>query len=208
MSKPESSISSAIRSLCMAALASAAGAAAGFGQVTLVGNSPFAPAAGSGAAGPAQAEAIELSGSSVQGSDVSVCIYERQAKRSQWIPVGGVCDGIHVISFDAAHDKAVVNVGGAFKELTLRKATFASTGPAPVARAAAPVSAQAAPLVQPAFPGPVASPAPAPPADAVTEQREARMLVSDLLEIGVQQRKAYQEARQKAASEPPAQPSN
>src|ERR1035441_6331192 len=84
MSKPESSISSAIRSLCMAALASAAGAAAGFGQVTLVGNSPFAPAAGSGAAGPAQAEAIELSGSSVQGSDVSVCIYERQAKRSQW----------------------------------------------------------------------------------------------------------------------------
>lgn len=192
----------------MAALASAAGAAAGFGQVTLVGNSPFAPAAGSGAAGPAQAEAIELSGSSVQGSDVSVCIYERQAKRSQWIPVGGVCDGIHVISFDAAHDKAVVNVGGAFKELTLRKATFASTGPAPVARAAAPVSAQAAPLVQPAFPGPVASPAPAPPADAVTEQREARMLVSDLLEIGVQQRKAYQEARQKAASEPPAQPSN
>src|ERR1035438_2767855 len=153
---------------------------------------------------PAYLSALRSAGA----TPIIVPLHERQAKRSQWIPVGGVCDGIHVISFDAAHDKAVVNVGGAFKELTLRKATFASTGPAPVARAAAPVSAQAAPLVQPAFPGPVASPAPAPPADAVTEQREARMLVSDLLEIGVQQRKAYQEARQKAASEPPAQPSN
>jgi hypothetical protein len=47
-----------------------------------------------------------------------------------------------------------------------------------------------------------------PAASAVTEQREARMLVSDLLEIGVQQRKAYQDAKQKAASEPPAQPTN
>jgi hypothetical protein len=34
------------------------------------------------------------------------------------------------------------------------------------------------------------------------------MLVSDLLEIGVQQRKAYQEAKQKAAAETPAQPAN
>jgi hypothetical protein len=34
------------------------------------------------------------------------------------------------------------------------------------------------------------------------------MLVSDLLEIGVQQRKAYQDAKQKAASEPPVQPTN
>jgi hypothetical protein len=208
MSKPESRISSTIRRLCVAALAAAAGAAAASGQVTLVGNSPFTPSAGAGAAGPAQGEAYELSGSSVQGSDVSVCIYERQAKRSQWIPVGGVSDGIHVISFDAAHDKAVVNVGGTFKELAMRKATYASSGAAAAPRAAPPANEPAAPPALVALPAPIAPSTPAPPANALEEQREARMLVSDLLEIGVQQRRAYQEARQKAASETPAQPSN
>jgi hypothetical protein len=34
------------------------------------------------------------------------------------------------------------------------------------------------------------------------------MLVSDLLEIGIQQRKAYQEAKQKAASGTPPPPDN
>ena len=41
------------------------------------------------------------------------------------------------------------------------------------------------------------------PGSAAQEQREARMLVSDLLEIGIQQRKAYQEAKQRAASGTP-----
>jgi len=34
------------------------------------------------------------------------------------------------------------------------------------------------------------------------------MLVSDLLEIGIQQRKAYQEAKQKAAAATPPSPDN
>ena len=208
MSNPETRTSSAIRNLCVAALAAAAGAAAAFGQVTLVANSPFTPPAGAGGAGPAQAEAYELSGSSVQGSDVSVCIYERQARRSQWIPVGGISDGIHVISFDAARDKVVVNVEGTFKELAMRKATYTSSGVAPVPRPAPPAAEPAATPVMAPPPAPIASSAPATPANAIEEQREARMLVSDLLEIGVQQRRAYQEARQKAASETPAQPSN
>jgi hypothetical protein len=207
MSKPESRISSAARRLGITALAAAAGTAVAFGQATLAPNSPFAPSAGPGSsAGPAQGEAYELSGSSVQGSDVAVCIYERQSKHSQWIPVGGVFDGIHVISFDAAHDKAMINVGGAIKELSLRKATFASASPA-AARVAPPMMAPPPPAPA-APPTQMASSPPAPPANAIEEQREARMLVSDLLEIGVQQRRAYQEARQKAASETPAQPSN
>jgi hypothetical protein len=40
------------------------------------------------------------------------------------------------------------------------------------------------------------------------DQREARMLVSDLLEIGVQQRKAYQDAKEKAAAQSSPQPTN
>jgi hypothetical protein len=179
------------------------GCVAAFGQGSLVGNSPFMPSGGAAAAASGPGEAYELAGSSVEGSNVSVCIFERQAKHSQWIPVGGIADGIHVISYDAQHDKVVVAIAGSIRELGMRKATVASQGAPSIARAApAPGSEPVASTVQ------VASGSPAPARTAVEEQREARMLVSDLLEIGVQQRKAYQDAKQKAASEPPAQPTN
>ena len=41
--------------------------------------------------------------------------------------------------------------------------------------------------------------------EVVKQERDARMLVSDLLEIGMAQRKAYEEAQKKAAATP-AQP--
>jgi len=187
-----------VRCLCAGALA-ACGAAAALAQGSLAANSPFLPSAGSAAAAAAaQGEPYELAGSSVQGSDVSVCIYERQAKRSQWIPVGGVADGIHVISFDAAHDKAAVTISGAYRELSLRKPTVTAAGAPAVYRGAPVVSDTAQAAAAQANPAPTA---PASAATALHEQQEARMLVSDLLEIGVQQRKAYQEARQKAAQE-------
>ncbi|HXQ80996.1 MAG TPA: hypothetical protein VN775_06780 [Opitutaceae bacterium] len=189
-----------MRRLSVPVLAVFGSAVAAFGQGTLVGNSPFMPTGSAAGAGAGPGEAYELAGSSVQGSEVSVCIYERQAKHSQWIPVGGLSDGIHVISYDALHDKAVVTIGGAFKELTLRKTAIASLGPPSVPRPSQPAN-------EPAV-APVASSAPAPAASPLQEQREARMLVSDLLEIGVQQRKAYQDAKQKAASGTPAQPAN
>lgn len=201
MSKTETRISGMARRL-YAAFALFGCAATAFGQGMLAGNSPFMPSAGAGGTGAAPGEAYELAGSSVQGSNVMVCVYERQAKRSQWIPVGGISDGIHVISYDASHDKAVVSIAGAIKELALRKATVASLGPSPVPRPAPPASEL------PAAPAQISSATPAPARSAVEEQREARMLVSDLLEIGVQQRKAYQEAKQKAASETPAAPTN
>jgi hypothetical protein len=201
MSKSRSRITGALWRLNVPALAFLGCVATAFGQGTLVGKSPFMPSGGAGGAGAAPSEDYELAGSSVQGSDVSVCIFERQAKRSEWIPVGGISDGIHVISFDVTHDKAVVSISGAIKELGMRKATVASAAAAMAPRAMAVSSGPVA------APTPIAS-APMPAASAVTEQREARMLVSDLLEIGVQQRKAYQDAKQKAASEPPAQPTN
>lgn len=49
---------------------------------------------------------------------------------------------------------------------------------------------------------PVAPTVPLPPPSSPAEaEREARMLVSDLLEIGMQQRKAYEEAQRKASAE-------
>lgn len=192
----------AVRHLCAAALALSVSLAPALGQTTLVSASPFAPAGGAAAAGAASAqEAYELAGSSVVGSDVLLCIFDSQAKRCEWIPVGGDAGGIHVLSYDAQNDKAVVTVSGARKELGLRKATIAA------------LTTSSSAVVAPTRPEPRAAPGarrPQPSAAAAAhDQQEARMLVSDLLEIGVQQRKAYQEARQKAAAQPATpQPSN
>jgi hypothetical protein len=163
-----------------------------FGQMALVANSPFAPNAASVGPGSAPAQDFELAGSTVVGSEVSVCIFARQTKRTQWIPVGGISDGIRVISFDGLHDKAVVMVSGQRREISMRTATVASLGPQYGARTPQVERTPVAPLV------PIAQ-ATAAVGSPEQQQREARMLVSDLLEIGVQQRKAYQDAKLKAA---------
>jgi hypothetical protein len=185
----------------LAVAAAIGGLGASFGQTTLVADSPFAPSAGSGAGAGAPAEAYELSGSTIEGNEVSVLIFERQAKHSRWIPVGGDSEGVHVISFDPLTDKAVVVIAGARKELAMRKAVVAALDPSAAVRAA-PVAAPAAPQTAPIASAPAVAGSPA------QEQREARMLVSDLLEIGVQQRKAYQEAKQRGAAPTPPPPDN
>ena len=190
------------RSLWVPAAAALGWAATAFGGPTLVANSPFAPSGTVAGAAASNQEPYQLAGSSSEGSDVSVCIFLQQSKRSLWIPVGGEADGVHVISFDAAHDTAVVTAGGSRRELAMRKAVVASAG-----QAAAPRAPQVAVQADPA-PAPIAAaaaPAPATPETTAKDQREARMLVSDLLEIGVQQRKAYQDAKAKAAAQPPQQ---
>jgi hypothetical protein len=173
-----------------------------FGAPLIV-NSPFSSTGAShaGVAGPA--EAYELSGSTVQGDQVTVCIFERQKKHSEWIPVGADADGIRVVSYDSLHDTAVVLIGGVRKELPLRKAVVTSVYAAAGTRAPVPEAAPPPPLM------PIASaPQVTNPTTAAQDQREARMLVSDLLEIGVQQRKAYQEAKLKAAAGTPAPAEN
>lgn len=182
----------AARGVCAAALALSLALGSACAQTTLVAASPFAPAGADGAGGTAATpESYELAGSSVQGSDVLVCIFDRQAKRCEWIPVGGDVGGIHVISYDATLDRVVVTVAGTRRELGLRKA---------VVVAAAPERTKAVTLGVPRVAEtPVSTPPPS-ATSAARDQQEARMLVSDLLEIGVQQRKAYQEARQKAAA--------
>jgi hypothetical protein len=174
-----------------------------FAGNTLVAESPFAPAGAVATAGTSPPEAYELAGSSAQGGAVSVCVFERQKKHSQWIPVGGDVDGIHVISFDASHDTAIVTISGTRKELSMRKAVIASTNSSAPSRMPVAVGG---PLEQPPLPI-AAAPAPGAP-NAVQDQKEARMLVSDLLEIGVQQRKAYQDAKLKAAQGSPPSPGN
>ena len=183
----------------LAALAAVAvgGVVTGRAQTTLVGNSPFAPSGLGGAGAAAAPQDFELAGSTAEGSAVTICVYERRTKHSQWIPVGGIGDGIKVVSYDGTHDRAVVIVAGVRKEISMRKATYGAPLPVSGYRPMPTVASVPAPA-----PEPVGGPPPAATATPEQEQREARMLVSDLLEIGVQQRKAYQDAKQKAAAAP------
>jgi hypothetical protein len=160
--------------------------------------SPFLPPAGAqtGAAGPA--EAYELAGASMTSEGTQICLFDTAKHHSRWMTVGKMEGGIQVVSYDSERDQAVVKFDGQAHTISLRKvktgggaaATFA-----PVALAG-PVGTHqdgaegAPPVVDPSTIG--KSP------EVVKQEREARMLVSDLLEISIAQRKAYEEARAKA----------
>ncbi len=188
--------------------------------------SPFLPPATGGAAEVSANEAIEFAGV-VAGKTTHLIFHDKTAKKNRWVQVGETVEGISVVSYDARRDQVVVKINGNQKVLALRKAT----GPvnAPAAVAALPPAAgfnvpsappPAAPTTEPLVltpttlattaATPVAAPTPAPqPAGPATpeiqqkQETEARMLVSDLLEIGMAQRRAYEEAQRKAASAQP-----
>src|ERR1700722_14755601 len=113
MPKNDSIAMALLRHLRLPALVALGCAGSLYAQTALIANSPFAPVgAPAGSAAGAPAEAFELAGSTAQGAQVTVCIVEHKNKRSEWIPVGGESNGVHVISFDGAHDTAVVTIGG------------------------------------------------------------------------------------------------
>ncbi|MCX6955696.1 MAG: hypothetical protein NTV51_26425, partial [Verrucomicrobia bacterium] len=143
--------------------------------------------------------------------------------------VGGTDGAYTVLAYDPRREQIVVKSGDVQKTLTLRKGTGPARGPAPVAIMPAAsgfatpdnaliqkIQPAPPPAADPATLGPVAnanpSPAtppveaapakpeaPAKPLTVARQEEEARMLVSDLLEIGMAQRKAYEEAQKKAA---------
>jgi hypothetical protein len=188
--------------------------------------SPFQLRDGPAAPAASANETIEFAGvSSIVGKKADLIFYDKTAKKSHWIAQGETKEGIAVVDYDEVREEAVVKVNGVQKTLPLRKvaapaaagrtAANASGGfniptamplPAPIAYQAPvsnppPLPAPAATNVTPAPPV-TAPPAPAPGSAAETQvkqETEARMLVSDLLEIGMAQRRAYEEAQRKAA---------
>jgi len=178
-------------------------------------DNPFAPApsAGGPGAGPVS-DTYQLSGYVAQPKgDGMISVTRTSDKRSLWIPLGQTVGDITAVSYDALNDQAVIKAGGQTLTITLRKAVVkAGTN---IIRPAAPppmpagvTVAGTAPAGMPAAPGavtppdptlPPQPPPPAPGTDAFKEQ-EARMLVTDLLEIGLEQRKAYEAAQREAAA--------
>lgn len=188
-------------------------------QTGLPKQSPFAPAGGAQSAVGAANETLEFAGVSSIGRKTDLIIHDKNSKRKHWIGIGETVDGISVVRYDAANEQATVRVNGAEKVLILRKPTRAAGSPAPVAAVPGgfnvppPVAVQppADPVqfvqkILPAPPPDAAPPAVAPtpaapqtPAAQAKAETEARMLVSDLLEIGMAQRKTYEEAQRKSA---------
>lgn len=190
--------------------------------------SPFMATGGAAAAASAPGETIEFAAVRTIGAKTDVNLYDTLGKKNHWIPVGGTADGMTVVGYDARREVVVAKIGGVDKSLPLRKARAAAGGPSPLvlsqpamsfsapppvaptvpampmpASTSAPV-AETAPLAAPMQPAPTPA-QPAAPLSIARQEEEARMLVSDLLEIGMAQRKAYEE-KQKQASDPNAAP--
>ena len=182
--------------------------------------SPFKDAsAGKGAAGVAD-EALEFAGVSQMGTTTHLVFHDKQAKKNRWIALGDTVEGISALRYDPRLEQAVVRVNGTEKTLSLRKgkgpvnSPVAVQPPAPVngfAVAPPPPAAQVPQILPAPLPAtdpgaqpvsiqpPKPAPAPGTPEFQVRQETEARMLVSDLLEIGMAQRRAYEEAQRRAA---------
>ena len=209
----------AVLPLCLAATLTAADTAAGLPK-----ESPFKLRGGPAAPVATANETIEFAGVSSIGKKTDLIFYDKTAKKSHWIAQGETKEGISVVKYDERREEAVVKINGVEKTLALRKASgpsgtarpippapagFNTPVPAPMpVTAATPLPAQTTlpAQVEPAVPAsPLPAPAPvaaqpATPAEMQAKQEtEARMLVSDLLEIGMAQRRAYEEAQRKAA---------
>lgn len=189
-------------------------------------DSPFAPP-GTAAAGPAAAsqENLEFAGVTLIGRQTQLLFQDKVSKKSLWLSKGESRGGITLVNYDGQREQAVLRVNGTEKVLTLRKARNPATpghAVTPVATgfelpATPPVAGVPAADPNPPPSAAVLPPAPAAPADPKARQEsEARMLVSDLLEIGMAQRRAYEEAQRRATdgnaspspapAEPPAPP--
>lgn len=140
-------------------------------------------------------DAFEFSGVSTVGKRTMINLFDKQQKKSFWVEAGTTSNGVTVVSYDNAKDQVTIRSNGAEKLLPLRPPSAVVNGTTPT------VVATITPTPVPVTPAPAATPPP--PATAPTTQarqeEEARMLVSDLLEIGMAQRRAYEEAQRKAA---------
>jgi len=160
-------------------------------------DSPFLPPAGAAAPAAKQPSNYSFAGMTVLNGETLLSITRESDKRSTWIPVGKTVGDITAVSYDPTKDEAVIRADGRELTLTIRKSVVVA---APVNRP--PVHANTLPAPTAATtPAPEPEPIKMPPLNQQEEKEmEARMLVSDLLEIGQQQRRAYEAAQREAAA--------
>ncbi|MDB6169888.1 MAG: hypothetical protein JWM88_2752 [Verrucomicrobia bacterium] len=152
---------------------------------TLPSASPFLPPR-AGTTAASDAAKYQLGGMIAKGKDVLVSVTRLSDKQSFWIPVGSTVDEVTAISYVSELDEAVISANGEHYTLRLRQS------PVQVGGGLSPSLGNAVVAISPPLPPPVGPPE--------VQEREARMLVTDLLEIGMEHRKAYEAAQKKAAA--------
>ncbi len=151
--------------------------------------SPFSPASKAAPTAASPDADYELTGV-IGGSKTSlVNITRLRDKRTYWLKPGESAGGLVLESFDPETNQAVIRAEGRSRTLLLKSPARVPQGTAGVAMA-------------PAAPLAMATVAPRVPVTDEEKATEARMLVSDLLEIGMMQRQAYENAQKQAAAQP------
>ena len=156
-------------------------------------------------------EALHLTGISLVGDVRSFNIYDTQGKKSYWIRKDEAFDGFKVVGYDAATQSVTVQSPVTARIVPLRHARIVAVSPT--------IAAPAAVVVPPPFESKIPAHVvgvdelknPKTPAEIKQAEYEARMMVSDLLEISMQERarqKALRDAQkngQTVTTPPPAQ---
>jgi hypothetical protein len=165
--------------------------------------SPFIPNEVVGSSISNAAQTFEISGSIITTKGTKLCIYDVQAKHSHWVKVGESSENIKVLSYDAKNERAQVVINGETKTLELKKPAVTSQPIQnyyqPTYRRTTEYSAPSPSYTpQASNTSPRSNLTPTQLSENSKQEQESRMLISDLLDIGMQQRKAYEEAKQKA----------
>ena len=165
-----------------------AGAVVGSGA-DLKEDSPFLPP-GSGevasaptATAPAPTLAnLEFSGVMSFGEGTLISVHNLQTNKGVWIPLGGEEEGIRVLNYDSEAKEVTIASLGVTAVLKLRDADFKGGS-----------WIKPLPTLEQEYGRPLT---------VKEEEREARMLVSDLLEIGMKERERQREIRNKQRAKP------
>lgn len=174
-------------------------------------DSPFLPRGGN-AITPAGTtnEGYQLTGYVALEKGGMLSITRVSDKRSFWVPLGGTVNEITALGYDSSLDQGTIRVEGRLLTVSLKKSVIAPGANVTPTVASVTSPQSPSPVLATATPPVAATPPnePKPPAPGTQafQESEARMLVTDLLEIGLQQRKAYEEAQRQAATQGPRAP--
>lgn len=196
--------------LAILATASTAGA----GVESLRERSPFVPPLA-----PQQSEidanalsSFELTGILSVGGKPQFSVRDTSTGRAFWLGLGETQEGLTARSYDEPSASVVLEGRGARRNLVIREARVATAPPPPLAVNTLPVPQPGYSSPQPAATAPSQTsqvpPSPKKQAQALVRddkgrtneeaERDARLLVSDLMDISIQERKRYEENQRRA----------
>lgn len=152
-------------------------------------------------AGDADLNALEFSGVAAILDQRSFNFTDTRTRKNFWVPLNGTENGFTVESYDEQNEQVVVRRGSRTRPISMRKTQLVALPAAggnqpPRMNHPPPITTAAANTPRPAGAGVDEIRNPKTPQEIKQAEFEARMLVSDLLDISMQER-----ARQKALRE-------